>query len=583
MVSRLTCASILISLLMAVAGQALAANELVVEPDRTRIHEGEVLTLTVTGKTDIEINLRNPFDFDMSSLPKPDIEKLEGDFEILSTNEQYSILSLNRDMVGEITWTYQLAPTTTGKLTIPALSFKDAESEPIDIQVESGAPTANEQDGPRDSFIELETNKDEVYVQEQLVLTVKLFFTGNLIRGELSEPEHPHAIIESLGKQGEYTRYRDGMRYRVVERRYALFPQREGELSLQPIRFEGQARNNDGQLKLLRDNATLFDIPVKGVPAEFSGDTWLPARNLSLNESGLPENRTVSAGQNLTRTLKLQADGLPSETLPPFPEEMPDGMRAYPEKPERTTTPGSEGLASELTQTAALVPVQPGELTLPEIRIPWWDTENDTERVAVIPARTLTIEAIPGQIESLPADSPDEAGAAVDDEEKSPETTPANNEGPGFWPLVALALLGAWLATLAAWWFSRRRVQPTTGVESSDDLSEQALFRDLCEAARRGSATTTDLLVRWMAARHPEHTFHSIVDVNRFLEDKELAAEIAELQQRLFGTPEQQATVPWNGDRLVTALIRNRGATGTQGKEDRLPPLYPEGLRTSGS
>lgn len=583
MVSRLTCAYILISLLMAIAGQALAANELVVEPDRTRIHEDEVLTLTVTGKTEIEINLLNPFDFDMSSLPKPDIEKVEGDFEILATNEQYSILSLNRDMVGEIIWTYQLAPKTSGKLTIPALSFKDAESEPIDIQVESGPPTADDQDGPRDSFIELVTDKNEVYVQEQLVLTIKLFFTGNLIRGELSDPEHPHAIIESLGKQTEYTRYRDGMRYRVVERRYAIYPQREGELSLQPIRFEGQARNNNGQLKFLRDNATLFDIPVKGVPAEFSGDTWLPARNLSLSESGLPENRTVSAGQNLTRTLKLQADGLPSETLPPFPEEMPDGIRAYPEKPERTTTPGSEGLASELIQTAALVPVRPGELALPEIRIPWWDTENDTERVAVIPARTLTIKAIPGQIQSLPAESTEEANAPADDESQSRETTPASSEGPGFWPLVALALLGAWLATLAAWWWSRRRARPTTGTESSGDLREKALFRDLCEAARMGSATTTDLLVRWMAARHPESTFHSVVDVNRFLQDKELAAEIAELQHRLFGTPEQQATVPWNSDRLVTALIRIRGATGTRSKEDHLPPLYPEGLRTSGN
>ncbi|PXX90987.1 protein BatD [Marinobacter vulgaris] len=583
MVSRLTCASILISMLMAVAGQALAANELVVEPDRTRIHEGEVLTLTVTGKTNIEINRLNPFDFDMSSLPKPDIEKVEDHFEILATNEQYSILSLNRDMVGEIIWTYQLAPKTTGKLTIPALRFKDAKSEPIDIQVESGPPTANEQDGPRDSFIELATDKDEVYVQEQLVLTVKLFFTGNLIRGELSEPQHPHAIIESLGKQTEYTRYRDGMRYRVVERRYALFPQREGQLSLQPIRFEGQARNNAGRLKYLRDNASLFDVPVKPVPAGFSGDTWLPARNLELSESGLPDKQALSTGQNLTRTLRLQADGLPAEALPPFPEEVPDGVRVYPEKSERTTTPGSEGLASQLTQTAALVPVQAGELVLPEIRIPWWDTESDTERMAVLPARTLTIEPGAGQTESEPAGSPEEPAAAASEERKAPEDATAGSTGPGIWPLAAMAFLGAWLVTLAAWWLSRRRSQSGPAAQSPGDLREKALFRELCEAAQMGDAKTTDLLVRWMAASHPEHIFRSVVDVNRFQQDKELAAEIEALQQRLFGTPEQTAPVPWNGDRLVTALIRIRGAAGSYNKEEGLPPLYPDGLRTSGS
>ncbi|HEY9119113.1 MAG TPA: BatD family protein, partial [Marinobacter sp.] len=456
MVSRLTYLFILISLLLTMAGQAMAAKDLTVEPDRTRLYEGEVLTLTVKGSTKIDINLGNLFNFDMSSLPKPDIEKVEDDFEILARNQQYSIRTVNNEMIGEITWTYQLAPKATGKLTIPGLKFRDSESEPVTIEVISGTPPDQEADASRASFIELAADKDEVYVQEQLVLTIKLFFTGNLIRGELSEPEHPHAIIEPLGKQSEYTRYRDGVRYRVVERRYAIFPQREGQLSLQPIRFEGQARNNDGQLKFLRDSATLFDVPVKGVPAKFSGDTWLPARNLELDESGLPQNQTLTAGQNLTRTLTLQADGLPSETLPPFPEKMPEGVRAYPEKPERTTTSGSEGLASRLTQTTALVPVQPGQLVLPEIRIPWWDTESDTERVAVLPARPLTVEAIPGQIESLPSDSPKQAEATADNAEKNTQGTTAGNADPGLWPVATLVILGAWLATVAAWWMSKR-------------------------------------------------------------------------------------------------------------------------------
>ncbi|MFN2359546.1 MAG: BatD family protein [Marinobacter sp.] len=583
MVNRLTYVFILISLLVAMAGQAVAANDLTVEPDRTRLYEGEVLTLTVKGSTKIDINLGNLFDFDMSSLPKPDIEKVEDDFEILARNQQYSIRTINNEMIGEITWTYQLAPRTTGELTIPALKFRDSESEPVKIRVISGTAPDQEEDASRDSFIELSADKDQVYVQEQLVLTIKLFFTGNLIRGELSEPEHPHAIVESLGKQNEYTRYRDGVRYRVVERRYAIYPQKEGELSLQPITFEGQARNNDGQLEFLRDNATLFDVPVKGVPADFSGDTWLPARNLELDESGLPDSEELTAGQNLTRTLKLQADGLPSETLPPFPEEMTEGIRAYPEKPERTTTPGSEGLASQLTQTTALVPVQPGELVLPEIRIPWWDTENDTERVAVIPARTLTVEAIPGQIETLPANSPEEAEATAEDDRAGKESTAERNTDPGFWPLATLAFLGAWLLTLAAWWLSRRKSPAEPAAESTVDMREKGLFRELCAAAEAGSAKTTELLVRWMSARHPEQTFRSVVDVNRFLQDKNLAAEIEQLQQRLFGTPEQQASMPWNGDRLVATLIRIRGAASPLRAEQQLPPLYPDGLRTNGS
>ena len=118
MVSRLTGPFILILLLVTMAGPAMATNDLTVEPDRTRLYEGEVLTLSVKGSTKIDINLGNLFDFDLSSLPKPDIEKVEDDFEILARNQQYSIRTVNNEMVGEITWTYQLAPKKTGELTL---------------------------------------------------------------------------------------------------------------------------------------------------------------------------------------------------------------------------------------------------------------------------------------------------------------------------------------------------------------------------------------------------------------------------------------------------------------------------------
>jgi hypothetical protein len=485
-------------------------------------------------------------------------------------------------MVGEITWTYQLAPQKTGKLTIPPLSFRDSRSTPVTIEVISGTPPNQEGDAQSDSFIELAADKDEVYVQEQLVLSIKLFFTGNLIRGELSEPKHPNAIVESLGKQNEYTRYRDGVRYRVVERRYALFPQKEGQLSLQPIRFEGQARNEQGQLKFLRDSANLFDITVKGVPAGFSGDTWLPARKLELDQSGLPRNQNLTAGQNLTRSLTMRAEGLPAESLPPFPEQTPDSIRAYPEKPERTTTPGTEGLTSTLTQTTALVPVQPGKLTLPEIRIPWWDTESDSEKVAVIPAHTMVVEGIPGQVDSGP-NNPEGASEAVTETNNDPASgEPDGESGAVFWPLATLAVLVGWLLTLTAWWYSRRRTNAGKVVASQGDNREKVLFRDLCEAAQAGSPKTTDLLVRWMSQRHPERTFQSVTDVNRFLGDTELAAEIEQLQQRLFGTPGESATSePWQGERLVAALIRVRGAASESAPGDQLPPLYPQGLSTS--
>src|SRR5690606_32585406 len=211
-------------------------------------------------------------------------------------------------------------------------------------------------------------------------------------RGELSEPEHPDAIIESLGKQREFTRYRDGIRYRVVERRYAIFPQTPGTLTLAPIRFEGQARDASGQLRFLRDRQQLYDVPVKPVPAGYpDNQPWLPARNLSLSDDGLPSTQELTVGSNLSRKVTLQAQGLPAEALPPIAQELPDAIRSYPEQPLRNTETTPEGLRATLQQVTALVPVQAGETTLPAIRIPWWNTETNQLEEAVLPERRFRI------------------------------------------------------------------------------------------------------------------------------------------------------------------------------------------------
>lgn len=576
MVKQLATPLFLIVMLCSLAWPTLAANDLTVEPDRTTLYEGEVLTLNVRGSMKIDINLGNLFDLDISSLPSPDIEKVEENFEILARNQRYSIRTVNNEMIGEITWTYQLAPKSTGELTIPALSFQQATSDPVTIEVISGTPPDRDTEASRDTFIELATDKDEVYVQEQLVLTIKLFFSGNLIRGELSEPEHPDAIIESLGKQREYSRYRDGVRFRVVERRYAIYPQQPGEFSLNTIRFEGRARTPDGQLKFLRDSEDLFTIPVKAIPAGFTGDTWLPASQLTLTESGLASGQSLATGQNLTRTLSLQADGLPAETLPPFAGMEIPGIRTYPETAQRTTDSTADGLVANLTQTTALVPVQAGELVLPEIRIPWWDTAADEQKVAVIPARTLAVAGQPGQAATVPPQASEPPETAAD---SSGQPGDGASEGSDFWQLLSLTLAIAWLITIGLWWRARRR--PPAGQErnDSDDEGEKALFDRLLKAAGAGSSDTLRLLPQWANRRFEGTSFDSVAEVTTHLRDPALNQTLAELQQRLFGKPEHHDR-RWDGEALIGALkrVRSQRPQGLSKSEESLPPLYPEAL-----
>lgn len=577
MVKRLitpaVCQFLLAMLLTAIWLPAQAqSQQLTVEPDRTRLYEGEVLTLTVKGSMEIDINLGNLFDFDMSSLPKPDIEKVEPDFEILAQNQQYSIRTVNSQMVGEITWTYQLAPRSTGELTIPSLTFKEAVSAPVTIEVVDGSPPDQASPG-RDSFIELSADKDEVYVQEQLILTVRLFFRGNLIRGELSEPTHPHVIIESLGRQQEFSRYRDGVRYRVVERRYAIFPQRAGTLKLPAIRFEGQARDASGNLRFLRDSEELFEVPVKDVPAQFSGETWLPATGVALEESGLPPSLEVATGENMTREIKLTAAGLPGEALPPLPDAVPDGLRSYPEEPERQTETTPAGLTSSLTQSVALVPVEPGQMTLPAISIVWWDTEADQERVATIPQKTLTVKD-PSTAAATPSPQNDQGNAGPEPDVSSTESaaSPASDR-TRLWQWLALLLGMLWAGTLMAWWWSGKTRKSTPA--QTDNRDEDAAFDRLIRAARDGAAVTPELVVEWANLHVPGHGFRSASDVVNHFDDETLAAELRRLQARLFAPGHENDS--WDGRPLARALEQVRRHRRMETSAD-LPPLYPKGL-----
>jgi len=463
-------------------------------------------------------------------------------------------------------------PKRPGKLTVPELNFRGARSQPVTVDVREGEPpeTADE---PRDAFIELSTDKDQVYVQEQLVLTVQLFISGNLIRGNLSDPSHPEAVIESLGNQREFTRTRDGHRYRVVERRYGIFPQTPGELSLDRIEFEGQRRDNSGQVRFLRTGKRLFDVPVKPVPDEFTGDVWLPASGLELTEEGLPEDQQVPAGQSLTRTLRATVTDLPGETLPDFPATTVEGLRSYPEPPVRDTGKSEEGLSGSLEQAEALVGLRGGKITLPAVRIHWWDTSADRPRVAEIPERTLRITG--------------DGSALVEPEGEITETRKAEDPAPAApteglpWQWIAAGLGAGWLATVIAWGTSRRRgknqgisADPTSALQE-----EQDLYDALTVTVREGRPELLDLLPRWAASCFPHAHFHSASQVANWAGDDQLKAQLNAFQALAYGrqTGAPETSEPWSTERLMQRIDALRGrARSNNGTQ--LAPLYPPGL-----
>ena len=115
-------------------------------------------------------------------------------------------------------------------------TINNLQTEPIVISVVNEGPRSNQDND--ELFLEIEVNKEALYVQEQLLFTVKLYYTINGIRNpQFTELEMEDTVIQLIGSPNQYEQIIEGVRYGVYEKRYVIFPQRSGPLEIPDILF----------------------------------------------------------------------------------------------------------------------------------------------------------------------------------------------------------------------------------------------------------------------------------------------------------------------------------------------------------
>ncbi|MFE8069544.1 BatD family protein [Marinobacteraceae bacterium S3BR75-40.1] len=554
--------------------------------DRTELGMDDTLRLTVKADTEIEINLGSIFNLQNLELPAPDLGDLKDSFEVLDTNQSYSIRSVNGQHNAEITWTYLLAPKKTGELQIPKLTFKDAESQPLSVTVTKQSPAATGKKTDSNAFIEASFDKSEVYVQEQVTLTVRLFYRPPLIGGDLEQPEPDDAIIEPLEKQKEYTKTRDGRSWRVVERTYVIYPQKSGKLELAPLEFQGRRRDSYGNLQFLRTRSDPLTVTVNPPPDSFTGDTWLPASSLVLDENWSKDPEDLKTGDSVTRTLTLRALGLLGSALPPIDDRYPDAVKHYPEQPKLDSSRQSGSVQSTRKEATAVVPVQGGTITLPAVRIPWWDTVNDVQRVAEIPQRTLKVKGgavsvappTPAASRESGQEPPSPASGSNQPEADRDGQAAGETSNTGFWIALAILFGLGWLVTALLWY--RQRQRPAPPEERSAPVPHGTTFDEVCKLARQKDPAFLEAFPAWARQKFHRSDLQTTQDVVSLLDDAVLARQIEALQAALY-SPNGRKDL-WNPDRLIERLKQiDETARGMAGKDQALPPLYPgSGIRS---
>ena len=368
------------------------AQEVEISLDRNEIARGETVTLTIRI-------------YDQRQGMQLDLTPLTTQFDVLGTRTSSQIRSVNGAVEAWTDYIVTLFPLEEGNLIIPELDINGTTTTQLEVTVTNEGPRSNQSN--EELYLEIETNKESVYVQEQLLFTVRLYYTINGIRNpQFTELEMEDSVIQLIGSPNQYEKLIDGERYGVYEKRYVIFPQRSGPLEVPDILFRGEVTDGSSNFVFRNLNTRRVTAFIEGISIEVlerpaavqSGDFWLPVSNLTLEESWSTDLNNLKVGDSLVRTVTMNADGLDGAVLPPFSPTEIEGLNLYPDPAEIERTFEEGAIVGTRIEVTSMVPVASGNIIIPEISIPWWNIDIDQLETTVIPATSLTIATVAGEI-----------------------------------------------------------------------------------------------------------------------------------------------------------------------------------------
>lgn len=561
-------------ILLGLSGQTQAMLEATL--DRTEISENESVELTITGDLKVSSS-NNLFNLNTLSIPQPDVSALESDFEILDRQQSYRVQIINNRNESEITWKYSLMPRKKGDLIIPSIEYEGEKTEPMTLRVRENVAQAGQD---KDVFLEAEIDLAEVFVQQQLIYRVRLYYALDLISGDLEPPNHQDAVFKQIGKQEEFSRHVGSRRFSVIERTYAVFPEVAGELVIPSVNFSGTFIQRRMGRRVFRKDATdPVTVQVKPPPASFTGKVWLPAQSLSIRDVWSDPAREIKVGDSLTRTVQMLALGLEGVQLPPLPSVDVGGLRVYPEPGKTFNDEHAAGITGNRHEVQALIATQPGTYSLPEIRIPWWDVENNKERVAILQGRVINV--LPS---ALSSSNPNQSSASTSsqalsetnnfNQQLNPDQSGLDSASPGsatLWQLTTGALFLLWLATLYFWWRSKSWATVSAVANPASHARSQPSLENLKKLAEQGSTNFIKELTLWLNQfrRNGYVNKHQAAAV-----EEKIRPILNDLQRSCYG-PRQQQSLDKNACQAIVKILQSQPVKADKKGDETLAPFYP--------
>ncbi|MBX2857344.1 MAG: BatD family protein [Cellvibrionaceae bacterium] len=567
---------LLLCLILAVSAAA-QAQQLSATVNREQLAMNESLTLTLR--------------YMGNSNASPDLQALNKDFEVLSQSQSSQYRNFNGRIESYTDWIITLMPLSEGKLIIPSISLAGAKTEAIDITVteEKGSPAIN--DSP--VFLETDLEKTELFVQEQVKITYRLYFSVNIESLDRGEFNLNNVLIEELPEL-KYRKQIGGRQYTVVEFSYALFPQSSGTLDIPSMNWDTRLNRSNrrdiysfgaGRYQVKRLQTEQKQLRVLAKPDSFPAQaTWLPSTALTLEETWSEDPANITTGEPLTRTITLKAEGLNSSQLPNITENSPisdqaNALKFYPEQPRLNDEKSAYGVNSFRVEKYAVVANQAGSVTIPAIRLPWWDVENQQIKYAEIPSRSISVAA--GAAANEPQISALPPALVAQDSSAAISGKVANSDS--YWRALAYTSLCASLIFVGLWLHSRNQLQ-NLKLGTQERQNKRSQKRKLKESqaynAVKQACDTHDVaqirraMLQWLAIVEDDKPAQSFAPYMQRLSNPQLKAELQKLDAALYGQSSETSSFQALLSALESFRAERKQAAGEAQANPDLPPLY---------
>jgi hypothetical protein len=241
-------------------------------------------------------------------------------------------------------------------------------------------------------------------------------------------------------------------------------------------------------------------------------------------------------------------------------------IKIYPDQEKRSTRFDGNDLIARLDQRYALVVTEPGEISIPDLKLKWWDVKENIVREAVLEGRILRVI----DVQNKPSNSSDETVTRLrpQDSQLMRITVTAMRDNWQSWILAVAVLLICGLLP------GIRPLRRQLSLRITSVLTTYRAYRSLQRACISNDATSTRReLINWGRLHWSGLTINSLQEIAVNSASSELAEELFKLDAALYADDETN----WQGQRLWRLISKNRQSptVNTVSQQSLLPGFYP--------